>query len=413
MKIKIDYKRWTWLSVIIIGIMIVGITSCTKDDFNPNLNGEELETAFVRGVDNYSPNGSIRYLDVVKDLAIEPNFSNMVELGLNVEVFAFGEHPYTINRDSKTITKWKIDKKTLNVSVEGLLSFASTGLNSNILSFISDEQGFISDLNEGIIVEFNPKTMELVKTHAITPLQTSANFTFYTEGNVFNGKLIFPIQWVTRACCAYDLDLKATVGIFDPATGSLTYDTDDRAIGVNFAIYIDGDNAYLVPANSQNSWIKPFYDVDPSSLPNANVILKLNTNGTIDDNFVSDINATLPNASIVRGSSFVFQGKYVFTHGNEPVTGTWNDRFANRRQMQMVTTSYDINTKEAKSFNRFDGYFGVFPIGTIDGVNYFKANITGPTGTSDFELLRQDTPEDYTKLTTVVNGTFTRIYKLW
>lgn len=414
MKNTVKKIKMTMFRKIVIVLLIAGITSCAEDNIDPTLEEEEeVETVFVRGVNNYTPNGSIRYLDIVPSLATEPNFANMVELGLNVEVYAFGEHPYSINRDSKTITKWKVDKTDMKVSVEGILSFASTGVNSNILSFVSDEKGYISDLTEGIIVEFNPKTMVLVKTHNVTPLQTSTNFGFYTEGNVYNGRLIFPIQWTTRACCAFDLDLKATVGIFDPATGSLTYDTDDRAIGVNFALYHDAGTAYLVPANSQNSWIAPFYEVDPNDLPNANVILRLNSNGTIDDNFVSDINATLPKASVVRGSSFVFQGKYIFTHSNEPVSGAWNGRFANRGQMQMVTTSYDINTKEAKPFTSFDGYNGVFPIGTIDDVNYFKANILGPTGTSDFELLVQNSPEDYTKLTTVVNGTFTRIYKLW
>ena len=404
---------------IIAGVIL--FTGCSDDnvtDAESQDDSVEFETAFLRGAVNFTPDGSITFLDIVTDLADEPDFSNMVELGRNVDVFANGEHPYTVNPDAKTITKWNVDKKNLEVSIDGILSFASTGVNTSLINFISDEQAFIPDLVEGIIVEFNPTTIEIVKTHNVDPFQTSTNFGFFTRGSVFNGKIIFPLQWLTLGCCEYDLDLKATVGIFDPATGTLTYDRDDRAIGVLFTVMFDGDDAYLPVANTQNSFIKTFYNGIPSTKPGPNVVLKLNDDGTIDDNFVVDINETLPDASIVRSSSFIFQGKYVITHANEPVTGSFEDRWSTRSDMEMVVNSFDLNTKEAKPFTAFDSYFGVFPVGTIDGVNYFNGRLRAPNNPgsnfgSSTDLLIQNSPEDYSVLNTTENGSFTELFKLW
>ncbi|MEQ6118099.1 hypothetical protein [Reichenbachiella sp. MALMAid0571] len=405
---KSTMKRWAWMTMLLIGTISTSITSCNDGEGDTNPGGEEVETAYVRGLESYTPNGTIKYLEVTKDLATNPDLSQAVELGQNVSIHSAGKYPITLSSDSKTITKWKVDKTTLEVSVDGILSYASTGATSTNVAFVSETAAFICDLIEGVFVEFNPTTMELTKTHNVTPLNIPNNFSAYTVGKLYNGKIIFPIQWGAQTCCDYPTPVYATVGVFDPSTGALTYDTDDRAIGLTAPIFIDGDNAYVVPANSQNAWINHYLGASP----NPHIALKLNADGTFDDSFISDIEDGLPDASLIRSSSFVFQDKYVFLYSEEELTGSFDNRFSARSSMEYKSVAYDLNTHEAELFSFDNKYNQVYLLATIDGVNYFNTfYLVG--GEYSSNILVQNSLEDYSLISTIEIGGFGYLGKLW
>lgn len=405
--------KWTGMAFLFLTIMAIGITSCKKDD-EPTLdnNREEVATAFVRSIISYTPNGWVNYIEVVEDLTTNPDFSKAVEIGLYVgsDIHSVGEHPMTLNNDAKTITKWKVDKATLELSVEGVLSYASTGISSNDITFVSETTAFINDLSEGIIVEFNPSTMEITKTHNVTPLQYPDNFSFYTEGNLYNGKIIFPIQWNTSGlCCDYPSPLQATVGVFDPATKILTYDTDERAIGLHYNPLIDGDNVYLTPSHSQNNFIQEFYGAAPSPF----TVLKLNSDGTINDSYSSDILDGLPDATLMSNSLFITQNKFVFLYSEDKLTGTsYDDRYSTRSGMEFHSVVYDLNTQETTPFTSFDKYYQVYLYATINGVKYYRGRYE-ENDNLNTDVLMQNSLESYTVISTIENGGVEYLGKLW
>tara|TARA_R110002050_G_scaffold268550_1_gene410689 strand:+ start:34692 stop:35927 length:1236 start_codon:yes stop_codon:yes gene_type:complete len=397
--------QWNWMTILFIGILTCGITSCEKNDNEPTGDGGEKETAYVRSFETYGLT-NIKYLEATEDLATNPDLSQAVELGQNISVYSVGEYPMTVSSDAKTITKWSVDKTTLKLSVAGILSYASTGATSTDVVFVSETAAFINDLAEGVIVEFNPTTMEIVTTHNVTPVAHPDNFSFYTVGNLYNGKVLFPIQWSVVSCCNYSTPLYGTVGIFDPATGILTYDTDNRAIGFG-GIFIDGDNAYVVPANSQNNWMKEFFGASP----NPFTVLKLNSDGTFNDSYISDLSDGLPDATLIRSSSFVYQNKYVFLYSDDEI-GTFDNRYSARGAMKFNSVSYDLTTNEAQPFAFDDGYNQVYLTATIDGVNYFRA-LRLSADNYDTDILVQNSLEDYSVISTMKTGGFAYLGKLW
>lgn len=273
--------------------------------------------------------------------------------------------------------------------------------------FLSETVAFISDLSEGKIVEFNPETMEITKTHNVPIITRPANFGAYTVGNLYKGKIIFPIQWLANACCDYSTPLKATIGIFDPATGILTYDTDERTIGLAPKVYIDGNNAYLVPPSGQNDIIKYHY----GALANPHIVLKLNNDGTIDDSYAKDLSVGLSNVTYFRTSTFVSQNKYFFTYSDSEFPKSFDDRY-NSGEMEFHSVSYDLITNETNSLTFDDKYYIAYTLANIDGVNYFRGvYLAGDT--NDTDLFVQNSLEDFKAISTIKGGTFSYLAKLW
>lgn len=402
-------KRWTGLTMLFIGIIATGITSCNKDDDpSGDDSGEEVETAYVRALDSYTPSGTINYFEVIQDLSAEVDLSKAVELGQNTRIYSLGAHPFTINRNAKTITRWKVDKKTLELSVDAILSYASTGSNSNNIAFVSETSAFITDLVEGIIIEFNPSIMEITKIHNVTQLEVPTNINASYNGYSNNGKLIFPIRWQATTCCDYSEPLYATIAVFDPATESLVYDVDERNISINRILYTDENNdAFLLP-NYQNAWFNHFFNANQKGFS----VLKLNDNGNIDDSYEVNLEEGLPNITIYKSSSFVYQDNAVFTYSEDEITGSFDDRFANYNAMESKAVSYNLNTHEVKPFTAFDTYLFVNRKAIIDGKGHFAA-YTATSDSYNTDLLVQNGLENFTVIATIQGGDFPYVEKLW
>jgi hypothetical protein len=394
--------------LLLVAMAVITIVSCKKDDVDPG-NGEEAETAFIRGINAYTPGGTINYVEVVKSLSAAVDLSKAIELGQNTRIYSVGDKPYTINSGAKTITKWNVNKTTLNLSVDAILSYASTGSNSTNVVFVSETSAFINDLIEGIIIEFNPSNMEITKTYNVTSLEVPSNFGAFYNGYAHNGKIVFPIRWQPVTCCDYPNPLYATVAVFDPATGSVTYNVDERSLAINSILYADGNSSVFLLPNSYNASINHFYNANQ----NIFSVFKLKADGSIDDSYEVDLTVGLPKMKLYNSSSFVYQDVAVFTYSEDEFTGSFANRTATQNAMTFKAVSYNLKTNEVKAFTAFANYArGVNRKAVIDGKGYFVA-YNPSANTLDTDLLVQNGLEDFTVISSIKGGDFPYIEKLW
>ena len=164
-------KRRSCLAILSIVFFLVGTTSCKEDDGVEMDEKQEAMSAWILGYRTETPQGNVYYLEAHEDVPSKTNSANAVELGLNSRIYSYGEHAYTWNGDAATITKWEVEKTTLELSPAGIISFASVGVSGNIAepAFISETSAYTTRLSEGIVVEWNPSTMEIIQVYDVDP----------------------------------------------------------------------------------------------------------------------------------------------------------------------------------------------------------------------------------------------------
>ena len=135
----------SWVTLLLIGAITFTITSCSDDDADDPSTSVEAESGWLIGYRTNTPQGRIWYMEVNEELPAETNQANAVEIGLNGDIFTFEGGIWTWNGDAATITKWEEDRTTLEFSVSGLLSLASSGISGNAPNiFFSETQAFVS-----------------------------------------------------------------------------------------------------------------------------------------------------------------------------------------------------------------------------------------------------------------------------
>ncbi|MGD1889690.1 MAG: hypothetical protein ACFB15_03670, partial [Cyclobacteriaceae bacterium] len=97
-----------------------------EDDNNtvtldPN-DGQEAASAYFFGYRDFTPQGSVYYIEVQEEIGSGTNTSSAVEIGLNAYVTSYGEHPYSFNGSAGTVTKWDVDKTALELYTSDILS---------------------------------------------------------------------------------------------------------------------------------------------------------------------------------------------------------------------------------------------------------------------------------------------------
>ncbi|MEM1408801.1 MAG: hypothetical protein AAGG59_18600, partial [Bacteroidota bacterium] len=222
--IKRINEKQAWKTLLLIATISFGAVSCGDDDDSDDevVIAEEAEAGWLIGYRTSTPQGLIWYMEVNEELPAETDQSNAVEIGLNGDIFTFNGGVWTWNGDAATITKWEVDRSTLEFSVTGLLSLASSGISGNAPNvFFSDTQAFVSFLAEGLVVEWNPSTMEIIKVHEVDPLpDLGASFGFYTEQVIYatsDGKIMMPIVFSTpNSTSEFPNPAGAMMAIFDP-----------------------------------------------------------------------------------------------------------------------------------------------------------------------------------------------------
>ncbi|WP_438712046.1 hypothetical protein ACSTS3_06160 [Aquimarina muelleri] len=414
-------KRWNWITMLLIGILTLGIISCNNDNDDTNNSNDESETAWIIGYRTETPQGKVYYLEANENIPSETNASQAVELGLNNRIYSYGGNPYTWSGDAGTITKWEVDKSTLALTPSGIVSFASVGVTGNIAgpAFISETQAFTTNLAEGLVVEWNPSTMEIIKIYNVDafPIPEAYDgllFEFSKEVTA-DGKIIIPIE--TNAfplCCTYPPDaVGARTAIFDPGTGIVTYHVDDRLFGSNNHHLTDRvtGTRYAIPVYN-NSFVAPYFD-NAETLPNPHSLLKVNDDGTFDANYEYNLDEVL-DIEFYYDTPFIYDNKIVFTYvGNDYTWPSFDERYYVIFTGNFKSVVVDLETDEVQSFNAFSKYTSARVLGVFDGQSYFAASTSNSDGTRDDYILQQNAIDDYTEVAKHKNGNIEHINKLW
>ncbi|MEM6845824.1 MAG: hypothetical protein AAF632_26680 [Bacteroidota bacterium] len=408
-------KRWAWLTMLLIGILAVGTVSCSEEDDDngaPVDPGTEVESAWWSSYSVLTPQGFVVYLKVSENIPTDFNTSNDVELGLDQRVIGFEDHPYVYNPSAQTITKWAVNRNDLSLSVEGILSVGSTGISAESFAnpiIVSETQAFIHDLQEGIMVEWNPTDMTITEVHEIEPLVPTHNNAFagafftYVRGD----KLIMPIlENRPSICCDINTDnMGAKVAVYDINTKTIEYKRDIRLV-YNWLFMAQDENGTLyLPPSREGAIVLEYFDVDPSQVPSPHTLLKFTDDGNYDPNFSYDFDQVLDIAMFDR-VSFVF--------GNTVVLSYWDSNDAQlpaafeewgpwRGQNPQRLVSVDMITNEVEPFTALEKYSNVSFLTRIDGVNYYAAQTGGfgvgeTGGSTSSHHLRQNADGSFTEL---------------
>jgi len=411
-------KKTGIYSLMLIAMAMLSITSCNKDDDDINPDPVNAESAIFIGFRVQTPSGNIQYIDVNSSIPEEITIDGAVELGKNQSIYSFGEHPYTWSNDASTLTKWNVDKTDLSLSVGGVMSLASTGLNEFFGEpvFMSETQAYFTNLPEGKIVEFNPEEMTVTQVHDVTPLSFPGidGDTWYTEWDakiVRSGKIIMPIGYFAGS--DFSTPDGATVATFDIASNTITYNTDSRSMAGTYRKLIDESTGNIYQSPAFDNPFAAYYTSQTNPLP-TQTLLKINPDGTYDPNFSLDIGDSL-NATGINLVSLVFDNKAIVTYSAESdfqIPQDPADRWNSFNLENITKSTIDLTTGEVKPFTALDNYKLFLPHTIIDGVNYMWAR--NDINDTEFSyLLRQNSIDSYTEVTELVGGQIRRIRKLW
>lgn len=403
--------KWSFSMLLVFGVIILGITSCKKDDDDLS-NSDTADQAWFIAFFNETPNGRVWYMNTYEDLPSNINVSNSVELGLNTGVYSFEGKPYTVNTDAKTITKWNVDDKTLELSVAGIMSYAAVGMNrTGTLIFNSSTSAIMHDFGEGLIVEFNPETMKIRNTLDIEPIvfeEKIAPWSGSWVSHANESNTLFPIQWFPEECCGSIDNINATLAVFNRNSGEVEYKYDNRSIslGNSGGIVTTGDGAMYVTPTREHSFFEKYWN---SNSDKFHSILKIDENGNFDDQFEINLKDEISDYQIWADASFVYDNEMAFVYSNDTLPDSWENRydfFDKPESFQSVTINLD--TKEVKPFSAFDEFDGVEPLSVIENTNYFRAW----SGESS-SILRQNSLNNFESLSTLSNGPIMHFNKLW
>ncbi|MEM6736537.1 MAG: hypothetical protein AAF620_10765 [Bacteroidota bacterium] len=421
-------KRWAFTTMLLIGILLTGSISCKKNDDDVTAAGEEAESAWLQAYTSETPTGVIRYLSVNETNPTKTDISQSVEIGLNSDVYSYGEHPYTWSGDASTMTKWEVNKNTLEITPIGILSFASTALSTlEYVSepiFLSETQGYFTGLKEGVIIEFNPSTMAIVKTFEVNPLPDSDILTsWYSEWKkyVSDGKLFLPITFdVPSSCCEYLAPNGggAMVAVFDPEVGTINYLQDKRLRSGSTSFLVDNAGEMFVFPNRRQFFAEPYFNVDISSIPPHSSLLKFNSNGNFDVDYEFDFEEVLGEITFGTAPTFKFDNQIVLTYLDSTFQlstsfeDRWGSVYGEGASSKYKTVLIDMDSKEAVTFTVLDKYHGVEMLANINNESYFVAYYDiGSKANSD--ILIQKGATNFIVVTEHEGGNFTYISKLW
>ena len=426
-KVKLMNSRW--LSALLMLVTAFGSMSCQDDDVaseDMTPDEQEVESAILQVISVTTPGGtSVQYASVTPEILDDFDISQAVELGTGVAVTYFEDDMYVINSSASTITKYSVDRSTLELQVEDILSFASTGITSTrTLVFASSTRAFLSDLLEGSILEFNPESMEITTTYnvpvPVTDIPANLNV-FIFQGFLLNGgNVVWPIDYNAGGTCCDDpvpLEVMPSVAVFDPTTNQLTYKSDPR-LPLGNRSFQGGDGTVYLGAAPWLGFFQNYFGSLPGAYYN---LVRLDANGDfessgfsaeglLDIDYGGNIQSAQGDEVLIR-----YQDIDAWPESYDDRWNWWGDPAFN---FDVVVNLAD-NT--FRTFDQFDEYsLGVVNVGNIDGQNYFAAYTAVSVGFEDgdqqqtVELIRQESFDNFTPVQTLpFDAGINLITRLW
>lgn len=395
--------------MLLISAITFGMLSCGDDDLaEGDLNETEAASAYLQVYGDRTPSGIIEYMRVTEGIPAEIDLSQSLELGQNVSVVSQGEDIFVINASASTITKWEVDKSTLEPRVTGALSFASTGITTTSTTvFLSGTQCFLADLHEGAILEWNPESMKITKVHAVeqAALADHSSVNLW-PGSAFalpSGKVAWTMYYFPTVCCE-DIfaDGVSVVGVFDPAIGAFNYKSDTRLAFGGYGVQGDDGNIYTM-SNAEQAWIRHYFYNEPADYK----LLRLDDNGNFDPSFEFDLSSVAnvnyrPEVIAWEGNNVALNYFALPDTVNNP--DAWEERFSLGwiigLENMVRREIFNLETGEVEPFTAFDEYNGpIWRVGTVDGAPYVGAMSFNESRVGTSDLFRQESIDNFTLVT--------------
>lgn len=366
---------------------LFALTSCSSDDNKTDDEGQGNNPAVIAAVRVKSPSGeTIFYLGAYDKFPSTLDYKTMTEIGPGATIYSYGEHPYVWNGAASTLTRYNVSNE-MKISNADALSLAGTGVSGTFgpPAFVSETEAYFFALNDGKIIKFNPTSMTITETIAVTPLplsndagvKTSTYMSYVTSAK----KIILPVAATPTDFNKFPQ--YAQIAVFDIASKLVTYVNDSR-MSMGYDTFAKGNDGSLYYRPSRATALSLDYSTVTGN-PTPGGMLKVNSNGTFDPNFFVDLKAVL-NAHSVNVVSYV--------HDNKALAQYFDNTFtppAKPADWYKVPTKYalvDLKTGEIVPFTSFEQYGTVYTVGTIDGVEYY-GNIPTDNNNFKYRLLKQ------------------------
>jgi putative lipoprotein len=234
-------------SGLAFALALVAMPSCDKDTPGTpeTAGGRFLITTNVGNADGAS---GVSYFQTVEKMEGYIDNSQARPAGFGVPPIVIGQHifvlPDYMGSTKSVLTHYVTDKKG-NLSERGTLALPANSGASNIV-LASEEKAYLSMQNIGIVMEFNPTTMQKVRDIDLNALaqpevRVAPGAMVVRDGLLFVGLNQFDSQWMPRL-------KQAEVAIIDTKSGKLLKKIVDTKHQLSFATRpIDAHSIFVNP----------------------------------------------------------------------------------------------------------------------------------------------------------------------
>ena len=234
-------------SGLMFALALVAMPSCDKDTPSTpeTAGGRFLITTNVGNADGAS---GVSYFQTVEKMEGYIDNSQARPAGFGVPPIVIGQHifvlPDYMGSTKSVLTHYVTDKKG-NLSERGTLALPANSGASNIV-LASEEKAYLSMQNIGIVMEFNPTTMQKVRDIDLNALaqpevRVAPGAMVVRDGLLFVGLNQFDSQWMPRL-------KQAEVAIIDTKSGKLLKKIVDTKHQLSFATRpIDAHSIFVNP----------------------------------------------------------------------------------------------------------------------------------------------------------------------
>ncbi|WDF61729.1 hypothetical protein PQ462_10140 [Flavobacterium sp. KACC 22758] len=388
---------------------LFALTSCSSDDNKTDDEGQGNNPAVIAAVRVNTPSGRVFYLGAYDKFPSTLDYKTMTEIGPGATIYSYGEHPYVWNGTASTLTRYNVSND-MKISASDALSLAGTGVSGTFgpPAFVSETEAYFFALNDGKIIKFNPTSMTITETIAVTPLplsndaavKTSTYSSYVTSAK----KIILPVGATPTDYNKFPQ--YAQIAVFDIASKVVTYVKDTR-MSMGYFTFAKGNDGTLYYRSSRETALSLDYSTVTGNPPTGG-LLKVNPDGTFDPNFFVDLRAAI-NAHSVNVVPYVNGDKALAQYLDNTFTPP-----AKPAEWYNATTKYalvDLKTLKVEPFTSFEQYGTVYSVGTIDGVEYY-GNIPTDSNNFKYRLLKQKGAAEFEAISEALGGSLIFVGKL-
>jgi len=364
--------------------IIIGLTSCEKDDINTE---NSSDTAFIYTGRYSTPDGRKFFMGAFPTIPTSnPDISKLTELaGTSVATFVFGESVFTWDGDASEMTKWKVEED-LSLTQIDVVSFINTGISGNNFGaqFFSDTEAYLPDLGNQIVVKWNPENMTITKTISVDAPNT--RFDYWTWRTYKSGQnIVIPLEpgdWDNL-----ETEAKVMVGIFNTQTETVTYAEDDR-VQANSYLFPDENGVLYSYPMSTTALFEQYGTGGP--YPKSGGMVRINVGDTqFDPNFYVNVMDATGGANSMGmfylGNDNWLVKQYADTSdypADEDLWDFWNKELEFKLYNHTTETATDFPGK-SKGYSGNNGWF------YVEGKHYHQSpDVT--TGNTEIVIISEN-----------------------